>query len=312
MKRLVLHIGRHKTGTTNLQFALADGAEALKRAGACYPVTGRDAPYERDRTAHHELALALMEGNAPKLEALHRAFRAEVARFDPVIVSSEAFQNLCDLRGLRQFFEGFHIEVVCYMREYLAYCASAYAQDIQTTPMAADFATFMRLCAVGYRPREFRAMWSDVADSVVWRLYDRSALVDGDIVADFERLIGFPLPSVESDVNRSISGNLIAFKVLVNALGLHQWQHSHVLGELAAAHRRFSGRFYISPEDQAAYRASNPCNAMLQEMFGDIPLADFSRGNPILGPGYLEDFDLIREALGEPIASHPLLRYTQG
>src|SRR5690606_19912977 len=103
MKRLILHIGRHKTGTTRLQFFLDKHAEELRRLGACYPLTGREAPTERERTAHHQLALLLFNRDSAGLEALQPKFRAETAPFDLVVLSSEAFQNIDDTRPLRHF-----------------------------------------------------------------------------------------------------------------------------------------------------------------------------------------------------------------
>lgn len=61
-KKLILHIGRPKTGTSSIQHFLAANAEALAAEGAVYPRAGRRAPDRRGlRAAHHALA-AICDG----------------------------------------------------------------------------------------------------------------------------------------------------------------------------------------------------------------------------------------------------------
>jgi hypothetical protein len=83
-RRLVLHAGPHKTGTTALQAAFAREAARLSEAGVLYPATGRQG------TGHHALAEACRTGETALLGALAREARGA----DTVLVSSENFAHL--------------------------------------------------------------------------------------------------------------------------------------------------------------------------------------------------------------------------
>ena len=83
-RRLVLHAGPHKTGTTALQAAFAREAARLAEAGVLYPATGRLGP------AHHALAEACRTGDRRLLEALSREARGA----ETVLLSSENFAPL--------------------------------------------------------------------------------------------------------------------------------------------------------------------------------------------------------------------------
>ena len=57
-KRIWIHVGWPKTGTTAIQRYLAANSESLKRMGVLYPESGRYGITD----AHHELASALTGG----------------------------------------------------------------------------------------------------------------------------------------------------------------------------------------------------------------------------------------------------------
>ena len=52
-KRLFLHIGRHKTGTTSLQNFFSEKKELLSERGILYPETGRVTAHGTLDRAHH-------------------------------------------------------------------------------------------------------------------------------------------------------------------------------------------------------------------------------------------------------------------
>ena len=56
LKRVILHIGRHKSGTSSIQHCLNRNVDLLSAAGILYPKHGRGG-----RVAHHDIAKALIE-----------------------------------------------------------------------------------------------------------------------------------------------------------------------------------------------------------------------------------------------------------
>ena len=112
-----------------------------------------------------------------------------------------------------------------------------------------------------------------------------------------------------SDPNRSISGSLLGFKLILNTLGLHHRNLGYAMDDLAGAHSRFRGQFHIPAERQAILRRRNSCNELLRGLFGDVPEYDFENGNRIFDPATLrEDMELIvHEFMRYPeVATHPL------
>lgn len=313
MKTLFLHIGRHKTGTTNLQFFLDKRDAELRALGICYPRAGRADPRfvaPRDAMAHHDMALLAKAPNIERLDAMRAALIAETEPYEAVILSSEAFQNIADTRMLAMLLEGFDVSVVCYLREHLSYCASAYAQEVQTSPLAADFRTYANWFGAVLGLERFIARWNGFGSEAIWRLYDRERLTDGDVVADFLKLVGASIPAEPGDeLNLSISGNLLAFKQAVNTYGLHQKHHAHALGFLASQNADFRGPFYIPAIDEMELRRGNSCNAVLEQMFGSIPLKSFREGPIVFGPSYQDDFErILRTPAFEEMGLEPAFR----
>jgi len=98
-RRLILHVGTHKTGTTALQWFLAANRLPLAEAGIHYPLAGR---HLRDgsgiASGHHQLAFdfAGAEGRA-SLSLLVDEIR--VMQAATVVLSSEEFLPLAAKRG---------------------------------------------------------------------------------------------------------------------------------------------------------------------------------------------------------------------
>lgn len=116
--RLILHIGRHKTGTTAIQEYLRGSKRQLERHRIIYPVTGRERIKGRISPGQHAIAKQCHERfyDAAQFEELKEAFLAEVSGYDTILLSSEGFQNLRDIELLRAFFDdsaGYDVTIIC-------------------------------------------------------------------------------------------------------------------------------------------------------------------------------------------------------
>ena len=143
MKRVILHVGLGKTGTSTIQSTLADNRAALAALGVSYP---------GGEVAHHDLLARIHQQGARHFWFLNRAMGpdAAVAAADtqmdaltqaaqagtPVIVlSSEYFQNLkapqfADLDAQVSAL-GYQLETLCFMREPVALTASRVGQAVK-------------------------------------------------------------------------------------------------------------------------------------------------------------------------------------
>ena len=103
MRKLILHIGRHKTGTTAIQRFLYGNPELLRANGYCYPDHGAIG------FGHHDIAGALIKKNMELSEISDNEAVNKIRELIAglvkgkkgiPIISSEAFQN-CDPKLVR-------------------------------------------------------------------------------------------------------------------------------------------------------------------------------------------------------------------
>ena len=247
-KKLILHIGRHKTGTSSLQLFLCRNEARLRDAGYVYPRTLR-API-----AHHPLARSHNCSVADELAPAElEEFWKELEPAPNVIISSEEFQNACPYSVARDF-GFFDVSIVVYLREQVGYFLSAYAQAVKARKVVwtmaeferahfrADYYSFLRKWDYAFPENRINA-----------RLFDRDALIGGDICSDFLRsseICGEEALSnfvrIENDNNPSIGGALLEFKRRLNATDFDQHVNTsdmyRILQEMArnCAHYRLA------------------------------------------------------------------------
>ncbi len=128
-KRLLLHIGTHKTGTTTLQSLLAKNRDRLADRGICYPVTDRP-PFPNPHK-HNNLWRALDAGPdafAAEKAVLLREFYASGA--ETLVMSEEhlSCHRLKALAQMRAFADDFDVEVICFLRRQDYFIESWWSQ----------------------------------------------------------------------------------------------------------------------------------------------------------------------------------------
>lgn len=163
MKKLFIHVGMHKAGSTSIQTALNTQRDLLNDHGIFVPATGTDG-YTR---AHHNIAWELnredrFEPDQGSLADLH----LELSRANPekAIISSEGFTSLDTRPGLgrERFLQkiasagaagdtrygrikdladslGYAVVIVGFLRDYASCMNSAYTQQIKTFKHARSF-----------------------------------------------------------------------------------------------------------------------------------------------------------------------------
>ncbi len=332
-KELYLHIGRHKTGTSALQHFLQEQRDSLAVQGVCYPRTG-SAPGRNP--SHVTIARALHhdnKGGRLALLLLRRRFEEEIRPHSRVICSSEGLQNILSAERLNFFFRRgpgdplldlagrvfrggrnrprYHVRTLCYLREFLDYARSAYAQRVQASGLFCGFDAFCQGFS-GFDFERFLGFWRGFSDATEFLSYERTLEKPGGIVGDFLERLGLRLPveaSGTGDKNPTISGNLLAFKLAVNRHFPHSEEYYLVLRRLAGAEARFRGPFRI-PQDTAAMlrERHRDYNATLRRTVGDFPERDFSQCREVFDARrWPEDVERI---LGEP-EMEPLRRHAE-
>lgn len=136
MKKLKLHIGLEKTGTTYIQGMLARNYELLKLHGILYPKAGREGNH------HYWIAKALgfkIENeylDKKKVELEFRALQAELKNTacETILLSSEHFDfqpTDANCKRITHVFSDYEIEIILSLRNQIEYAQSLYSEYLK-------------------------------------------------------------------------------------------------------------------------------------------------------------------------------------
>ena len=220
MRKILLHIGRHKTGTTAIQHFLRDNRAALRAAGWVVPESGRV------NAGHHGFSEPLsprshQAGSDPSELPVFGKLRRELESEEPdqkVVISSEAFQN-CQPELVRRAFHGYEVTLIVYLRDQVAYLPTAYAQRVHASNLTDTLDQYYQghfRNTLNYFA--FLKQWESAFDGrIIVRVYQAS-----DTVADFCEH-GLYLNSEDFSVrsgnsNPSLNSVVTEFKRQVNCL----------------------------------------------------------------------------------------------
>lgn len=204
----IIHIGPPKTGTTSIQQMLAHHEEALREKGIHYVRHGRVGP------SHNSIAMDLRRGHEIDHAA---AIMAELEAEKPsaAILSSELFFSPWVSPKLASALPPLMRDgatLIAYMRRHDLFFEAVYKQKLKTGQAGTDPMEFL----AHQKPNIYRfanalrgAGRRFPGSTVIAREYSRSALLEGNVVADFAEATGLraALPDLEVDFesNPSIS-----------------------------------------------------------------------------------------------------------
>jgi hypothetical protein len=212
-KRLLIHAGAGKTGSSSIQKFLSANAPALADKGVAIP-SGKLKPSRRTG-GQHVFAFADLLTDPRGRERLEDALRAVAhAPSDPgtIILSAE---NLAEKPGAPALFAGlvdeYDVRLLMYVRRQDEFLLSSWQQWFSKT---GDDLWAWLMQEVGRRGDwdTYLARWEAVvpADQITVRPYERARLLGQDVVNDFYGWLGLPQPfeswlNPEADANVSVS-----------------------------------------------------------------------------------------------------------
>lgn len=215
MRRLFIHIGAPKTGSTAIQHFLASEREALLRHGILYPAAATIGQ------AHHVIGAAVFPGRASRLGGVPRdaAFEqavadvhAEIATHRPetLILSTEYLWGVLspnDIRRLLAAFRGWEVHVVAYLRRQDLLAQSLFMQAVKRGH-AGGFAEWLeRAEADSKAPFDFFRVlrnWSDHGARIIVRVYEKGS-IGPDVRADFLATVGANAAIAPPAENRAVN-----------------------------------------------------------------------------------------------------------
>jgi len=203
-RRVYLHIGMNKAGSSAIQRTLAAHEARLWQAGVLYPRAGRSRS-----GAHHLLShvLGFSQGEPPPASSprefrdIDRRIAAEARKrgAGTVILSSEVFTTAKAVPAVREYFRDEDLRIVVYLRRHDHWWLSCYSQGVRmqsSPPWGPGFEAWYAHQRKRPTKGDYRwllAQWAAVfgEERLIVRPYEREQNAP-DIVADFLSAIGLP------------------------------------------------------------------------------------------------------------------------
>lgn len=241
-KKLYLHIGTHKTGSTALQVYLTHNRSTLRKSGVLYPDIGTP---EFSRFGQHLIAwsyfenqdyLPFFKGNRLHREELKGLKLAEQIRsvssdtsIHTIILSSEEFSilNPIEVKALANELEDFDVWVIIYFRRQDKYLEASYGTSVLYGNYKKNFNQFSNNQRMKLDYYNVTKSWeSQFPQQVIVKSYE-SPSVKSDIVSDFLGIIRVDKENLNnipnSILNKSISAHAIE---VIRGLRLRGWRES--------------------------------------------------------------------------------------
>lgn len=283
MRRLFLHIGSHKTGTTALQQGLHHNRILLKACGASY--VGAPTAAHLHQYLGNLSPGSFLPGGFMVLDPDALLARLDTADNDTVIASSENFSFFFEPAAIKTLAQALksrfdEVRIVCYLRRQDRHAVSHHQEGAKPhrqvegalwghAPTALPAPSSNHDLYLDYDHR--LGLWADAFGdaNMIIRTYDRKLLKDGDIFADFLAAIGLDVSGLVPVGDRNVSLGATQTKVghLMNLTGTKAKVADAVLARIErggqllparseavafldrylASNRRLNARFRISP-----------------------------------------------------------------
>jgi len=282
MKKIFIHAGLHKTGTTALQFALNSNRNALQQQGFYYPSSGIPAKYH----GHHNFAWQLARDRRFRPEYGDiRALLKEIegVKEDNIILSSEDFESsLLHPHRMQKISNNFlqnnaKVCIVIYIRSQVDYLQSLYFELLKWG-LGDEFYAFARRVAsthkIEYKDWQFLFNYAEIAKTlqplkgleIVFRDYED--LVDNNTVSDFCKVIGvdsgkMEVPAEINKINDRLTSNTLLKLFIRNRVGALPEGALDVVDELFAEE---DGKLVLSNSAQKIFQDLNDLNGMNKNM----------------------------------------------
>jgi len=267
---LTLHIGTEKTGSTSIQRFLAKNRARLREAGVLFPVApGLDnqkaltaiAEENTEDSALQEIFDIRTKSDLQRFrQDLRQKLRKELREggCSHVVMSNEhcssRLRDHSQVDFLRTFLSEFfdRIRILVYIRRQDDFLISTYSTMVKTGRTNPIHVPSAKGQLRRYDHWDLLSRWAEVfgRENIICRKYDRSELVDGDIIKDFGAQAGVPTtPEYERPVmtNESLDAEALEFLRIFNRYYNRTGHRSQLVQALAAIS---DGPLVTLPEDE--------------------------------------------------------------
>lgn len=270
MRRLIIHAGFPKTGSSSIQNAVGRHLPVLNERG--FYMFGKDMKVGRDGI-HPRMPLWFLEDaskNYPNDQTLTERVRcgfAEVGDDATLLLTSENLEQANMPRLFVGADQEAEVTVIFYMRPQADWIPSAWKQWAMKKGL--PLGAFVKQCLANNRPRNLASLetWGKTLPSakIIVRPFFRDTMVGGNPATDFFTLIGFTSfeeKSLAEPVNPSMDYSLLHVMVK-NAKDLFEGIHD------IRIERRLSGKLPEYARATNAPMLSDEAAAKVEEHFRD-------------------------------------------
>lgn len=242
-RKLYIHIGCHKTGTTSIQHNLAHNAEVLKRNGLTFFYENFETGKLQLPDLHSWLEFVNKENIAPsgmRVRALDKLAKRLSQIPGDIVISSENFSFFFQqphVDELQKFLSPIFqsIKIICYIRRQDKHIISHHQEGSKLfrkpeydlfghSPEAIPAFENRHALYLDYHQR--LGMWARAFgdQNMIVRIFDRNKLPAGDVVRDFFDILGIKNYEKVTDKNISLGFRETKIGHLINSSDLKHKQ----------------------------------------------------------------------------------------
>jgi len=221
MKKIHLHIGFHKTGTSALQEYLDDNREELISKNIFYPKV-----YEDKYPGNVDFSWAFND-NPPKWGNVTHDNKDEILNFykqqiektscENIIISSEDFVLVDNqpksIEKIKEFFEEYCVKIIAYVREPMDFTLSLYSHAVKDRQVNCSLKTYIAehfsFLAADYPTRLQPWVRIFEKENLIVKKYDPKAFTGGSLITDFFEAVGLSVLAEPTMKNSNV--------------GIHPW-----------------------------------------------------------------------------------------
>jgi len=193
--RLILHIGANKTGSSAVQSFLRLNVKSLRSLG--YRVPDSELGLSDKVTGEHVFATQTLFNRADRAGLANKIALLMQAAEPTLIISAENLSNDSNFQFFDQALDGLGCKVILYIRRQDELLTSSWQQWNSKREVDFNAWLILALQRLGHWQRCIEG-WESVvgAGNVTVRPFQRSDLVNADVIDDFVSLLGLsnPLP----------------------------------------------------------------------------------------------------------------------
>jgi hypothetical protein len=223
MKKLFIHIGPHKTGSTYIQKNLLEQSSVLLEQGVLYPekLVG-------PQWGHHKLVEKIKKREK---DSISNFFETEAEK---ILISSENFEDLseADVRYFSEFTSDYVVEIIFFKRSYSKLLVSAWQESVKQGEAKTWSEFFLSHALKPFRSKILNSSsviecWSQLASHL--HIFDYDAMLSGklDIAQTMcSKVLGVDLPVKPAAVNRSMNlADIEVIRILNHRFNVRTGKH---------------------------------------------------------------------------------------